>query len=65
LELTQYPLMQYLIGLCLIGLGIYLIYSVSGNKNSIPGFDMNLWWQYIIALIPIIIALLVIIVCES
>ena len=48
----------------MIGLSIYLIYSVTGGSNAIPGFNNNIWWQYIIALIPLIFGVIILIVAE-
>lgn len=48
----------------MIGLSIYLIYSVTGGSNAIPGFNNNIWWQYIISLIPLIFGVIILLVAE-
>ena len=49
----------------MICLSVYFIYSATGGPNSIPGFNDRYWWQYLIALVPLIIGSIVFIVCES
>jgi hypothetical protein len=45
--------MFYLSGLLLISFSIYLLYSASGSPNSIEGFNNGAWWQYLIAVLPL------------
>ena len=63
LELVSYPVLAYLLGMGIIGVSIYLLYSVGGGINSIEGFNNNLWWQYILALIPMALGAGFIIAC--
>ena len=65
IEISQYPVLSFLIGLSFIGLSIYFVYSVSGGVNSIEGFNNRHWWQYIIALIPSLFGFFFLFTCET
>jgi hypothetical protein len=48
----------------LIGFSIYLLYSAGGGINGIKGFNEKLWWQIIVALLPLLIGIGFIIFCQ-
>ncbi len=39
LKISQYPFMQWAVGLIFVGLGSFLIYSASGGENGISGLN--------------------------
>lgn len=39
IQISSYPVLEYIFGFILIGFSIYLLYSASGGVNGIEGFD--------------------------
>ena len=64
LDLVSYPVLEYLLGALLIGLSFYLIYSANGGRNGIKGFRERAWWQYLAALVPMILGICFIVACQ-
>ena len=64
IEITSYPSLEYLFGVALITISIYLLYSANGGENGIAGFMDRKWWQFFAALVPMILGFCFIIACQ-
>jgi len=56
--------LEYLFGSFLFGLSTFLIYSASGGENGIKGFNNTYWWQYFVAILPMIFGIGFIMACQ-
>ena len=64
IEITSYPSLEYIFGALLIAVSIYLLYSVNGGRNGIAGFKDRQWWQYLAALVPMLLGLGFFVACQ-
>jgi hypothetical protein len=63
--LRSFPFFFWIIGILMIGLGIFLIINVAGENTIIKGFlSSGLWWQYLISISVVLFGFIFFIVAK-
>lgn len=57
-------MLEYGFGSILIGFSIYLLYSAGGGSNGIEGFNDRVWWQFLLAFVPMFFGVGFILSCQ-
>jgi hypothetical protein len=65
MEIISYPVLEYLLGFCLLGFSGFLLYSACGGRSGINGFNGREWWQITIAVATGVVGMGFIVWCQS
>lgn len=63
--IRSFPIFFWILGILIIGLGIFLVINVAGENSIIKGFlSSGLWWQYLISISVIVFGIIFFVVAK-